>query len=603
MAPAQRILLALALAAATPLAAEAGPLSWLKDMLNPSPEYRRREQTYFFCEGKKSVLLGSADEATRYFKKAIKADPRCDACHYELSGVYAATNHFKEAAEHAQLAYAIDSSNAWYTLLLAQLFASEGDNAQAQRYYEKLIAQDVQNRDAYYELLTLYYRQKLYDKAIDLLALYRQAFGTDEESVLLEQDVLFKQGKLSEAVAKLHQLVALHPDKQKYWLLLADLHGVSKMDSLSLEALAQAKAIDSTSFAYWEALSAHYRRVADFDSYFRCLLHLFADAATPTLYRQQVLTFLQEFPAVERNYLPTMDSLYALARATFSYQQEGLYTVYLLRKGRLDSALAVLENLTRLGKADERLNDVIANGQESRHFAAYSGDAAALFSSWMLYLDLLITKRSWDLLLQVADSCEKTFPDAAYKVHYIKGLSFFQKKNYASAKEVWKKSLEAPEAKADTAFLMQLYSSLGDVCFSLKEHAEASRYFDRALALDANNILVLNNYAYYLSQTNKKLKKALAMSKITLDAEPENPTYLDTYAWILYCLGRYADSKQIFRKALVKGGMDDPVMLEHYGDVLYKLQEYSNAQIYWQRVIEKGGNSPELQEKIKNLKQ
>ncbi len=48
-----------------------------------------------------------------------------------------------------------------------------------------------------------------------------------------------------------------------------------------------------------------------------------------------------------------------------------------------------------------------------------------------------------------------------------------------------------------------------------------------------DNVMALNNYAYYLSEQGKDLHKAESMSYKTIKAEPNNGTYLDTYAWIL----------------------------------------------------------------------
>ncbi|MDR2814464.1 MAG: tetratricopeptide repeat protein [Prevotellaceae bacterium] len=564
------------------------------------PERRRMEQIYFFCEGKKRLLLGETNDAAYCFEKAIKADPYCDACYYELSNIYALANRPVEARQLAKAAYMLDSANVWYTLHLAQLCADAG--ADARYFFKKTIAQNPQIAEAYYGLLTLYDAQGLYEEAEQLLMQHRQKFGTSEANVLSMQNILFKQGKIGEAIAEVKRLTALHPDVQQYRLLLAELYGAAKSDSLAFEAILQAKELDSTSYELQVTLSDYYRRTSNFNGYFRSLLLLFSSEATPALQKLQVLAFLQRFPSVEHDYTATIDSLYALARAVYSYRQEELYATYLLQTGRLEYALNVLKLITLRGENDESLRDVILNGQKSRFFSTYAGESIAFYEVWQLYLDLLISRQEWDLLLHEADGYARVLPDK-YRAFFVKGISYFQQKNYPDALNAFLQAKKHHAAPADTAFLVKLYSSLGDAYFFLKKYAKSDKYFDMALRLDAASYSVMNNHAYYLSLSNRKLKKALKLSKATIDAEPNNPTYLDTYAWILYCMGKYADSKQIFRQALVKGGDKEPVMLEHYGDVLYKLKEYSNALIYWQRVVESGGDSPQLQEKISKVKQ
>jgi tetratricopeptide (TPR) repeat protein len=565
-------------------------------------ERRRMEQIYFFGEGKKRLFYGDTDGAAYCLGRAIKSDPYCDACYYELANAYALASQLPEAIQLARSAYKLDSANVWYTLRLAQLYASNGSSLEAQQFFETAIAQAPRIMDAYYGLLAIYDSRNLYDKAVQLLMQYRQNFGADEVNILSMQNFLFKQGKVNEAIAEVKQLIDQHPFEQQYLLLLAELYGATKDNALAFEAILQAKDIDSTSYEFQASLSEYYRQTSNFDSYFRCLLQLFSNEQTPALRKQQVLIFLQQFPAIERDYMPIVDSLYALARAAYSYRQEELYAAYLVQTGRTDYALSMLKLMILRGKNDEYLRDVILNGQQSRFFSAYAGESLALYGAWQLYIDLLLFRQEWELLEHEADSYLKLMPDK-YKAFYIKGLSCFQQKNYDGALNAFLQAQKQhPATPTDTAFLLRLYSSLGDVYFYLKDYAKSDKYFDRALLLDAGSSSIMNNYAYYLSLSNRKLKKALKMSKAAISAEPENPVYLDTYAWILYCMGKYDDSKQIFRQALVKGGDKEPVMLEHYGDVLYKLKEYSNALIYWQRVVEKGGSSPELQEKINKVK-
>ena len=116
---------------------------------------------------------------------------------------------------------------------------------------------------------------------------------------------------------------------------------------------------------------------------------------------------------------------------------------------------------------------------------------------------------------------------------------------------------------------------------------------------------MLNNYAYYLSEEGKNLKKAYEMSKKTIEKEPDNATYLDTFGWIVYLLGRPMEAKPFFKKAMLYGGKDSAVILDHYAEVLYALKEYDMAFVYWNLAKQKNadGEVPGLEEKIKQKKQ
>lgn len=123
-------------------------------------------------------------------------------------------------------------------------------------------------------------------------------------------------------------------------------------------------------------------------------------------------------------------------------------------------------------------------------------------------------------------------------------------------------------------------STAGDCWHAVGNDRMAMKYYDKVLRLEPDNVLTLNNYAYYLSLSGKKLKKAEQMSRRTIELEPENPSYLDTYGWILHLLGRDAEAKPYFKKAMIYGGKDHLDILEHYSVVLDALGEKELSQYY-----------------------
>ena len=101
----------------------------------------------------------------------------------------------------------------------------------------------------------------------------------------------------------------------------------------------------------------------------------------------------------------------------------------------------------------------------------------------------------------------------------------------------------------------------------------------------------------------KNLKKAYAMSKKTIEAEPDNSTYLDTFGWILYLQGKALEAKPFFKHAMLYGGKESPVVLDHYAEVLYELKEYDLALVYWNLALQKNnGDIPGLKEKVEERK-
>ena len=111
---------------------------------------------------------------------------------------------------------------------------------------------------------------------------------------------------------------------------------------------------------------------------------------------------------------------------------------------------------------------------------------------------------------------------------------------------------------------------------------------------------MLNNFSYYLSLRGVNLKKALKMSKICIETEPGNSTYLDTYGWVLFKMKKYTSSEKYLKRALENVSNPSAEILDHYGDVSAKLKKYERAVEYWKKALKAGGKEREIVEKIEN---
>ena len=94
------------------------------------------------------------------------------------------------------------------------------------------------------------------------------------------------------------------------------------------------------------------------------------------------------------------------------------------------------------------------------------------------------------------------------------------------------------------------------------------------------------------------------MSRKTIEKEPDNATYLDTYGWILYLQGKPEEAKPHFKRAMLFGGKESPVILDHYAEVLFALGEYPLARVYWDMALKiNNGEIKDLEEKVAKRKQ
>ena len=127
--------------------------------------------------------------------------------------------------------------------------------------------------------------------------------------------------------------------------------------------------------------------------------------------------------------------------------------------------------------------------------------------------------------------------------------------------------------------------------------AKTDSVYEAALKIDSTNALVNNNYAYSLSERDKRLDDALRMAKIAIEQEPESPSYLDTIGWVYFKLNDYKKAKDYIEKAIEIGG-ESSVMLEHLGDIYFKMNQKDIAHDYWQKALKIDNDNDSLKQKV-----
>jgi Tfp pilus assembly protein PilF len=152
----------------------------------------------------------------------------------------------------------------------------------------------------------------------------------------------------------------------------------------------------------------------------------------------------------------------------------------------------------------------------------------------------------------------------------------------------------AEDSKAKSS----LWGSIGDQYHELGEQRKSYDAYYKALNLNMNNAIVLNNFAYHLSVNNKSLKQALQMAKRATELSPNNATYLDTLAWVYYKLGEYEQAKKVMQQAMSFDRENSSELALHYGDILDALGSTFMAQTYWRKALERGADAAKIESRI-----
>lgn len=212
-------------------------------------------------------------------------------------------------------------------------------------------------------------------------------------------------------------------------------------------------------------------------------------------------------------------------------------------------------------------------------------------SSYLQSLMDHIDSKTWWVwgkeICRLIDVCTELDPDDI-KARWLKVNTCAINDDWDGVLDQCREIVRISGEKNDSAETAKAYSTMGDIFHEYKNDEKSCfEMYERALKADPRYVPVLNNYAYYLSLKGTKLRKALKMSAITIEEEPDNATYLDTYGWILHLLGKNKEAKPYFKHALIYGGRDSKVILEHYAEVLGLLGEQDLADYYLRLASEK----------------
>jgi tetratricopeptide (TPR) repeat protein len=204
-----------------------------------------------------------------------------------------------------------------------------------------------------------------------------------------------------------------------------------------------------------------------------------------------------------------------------------------------------------------------------------------------------------DSVRHYTDLALALFPHNTDLLH-MRGALALQHNDYENAIVLYNEALK--HADNDT-LRSSLWGAIGDVEHQRNEMKRCYKAYDKALRYHADNAMVLNNYAYFLSLDNRDLERALTMITRALALAERNATYLDTMAWVLYRLGRYAEAKKYMQQALSLDRANSADLALHYGDILHALGEEFMAKTYWRKALERGADKEDIEKRfLKNDK-
>ena len=507
----------------------------------------------YYIEGVRSFCAGDYRSAESGLSACLRLEPENDAAMYYLAMISMSRNETDRALSLLEKASAISPENTWYRLATARLYSGIGENGLAISVYESLIAEHPSKSDYYYELIDLLVRTGELDKALSTLDRIEELRGVDELTCNARYEILIRQNRLDDAEAVVRKMDEDFPSARTA-LLLGDLNKSRYNDSTALRYYKKALALDPDFTPAYFGVAEVYRMERNFYYYFQ---NIDVFLSSPDMNPEMKASYFQEivFPSgMVQVFKPQVDTmilctLHAHPEDTTVLSLAGSYYI------AVDSVNRGLELLKR--------NVELHPDVKSVH--------SALLGQ-LYYLE------DWEQLIPAAAQTVENFPEDI-TLREVLAIAYWQYGEIEEAVKVYHRILK--DIPKDHPMLINCYGSLGDLYHELGNRRQSYACYEKGLRIDDNYSPILNNYAYYLSEERRNLKKALEMSRKTILNEPENATYLDTYGWLLYLTGDYEQARKYLKDAMVYGGKENAEVLDHYAEALFALKEYNLAFLYW----------------------
>ena len=538
------------------------------------PKVNLAQNAEFFSKGIENKYNDNYDVAIEYFERAIEAYPDDHASMYELSVLYVIKNEFEKGFEHIKKAVELDQNNKWYKIRLADFYKQNGEYESFISIYDQLLENEPANLEYLESYIDALLHLGHFETVIEKLNIVEENIGITDYISLEKIEIYKLLGNNDKVVEEMEKLSNAIPYETRYLSMLAELYMQNKREKDAFKIYLKIKAINPNDPYINISLLEYYQKNGEIDNAY------------------------QEF-------------ILSIKNKNLDYNTKAqIYEYWFENKGDNDN---VIREAEEAGKAfiethpDKELgyyvlgtvyyNNNIYDKAQQYYLDAIEKDSTSFITWYQLAITDMELKNN-DALYQHTKTALRFYPEQPF-FYLLNGIALVEMKNYEDAIKAFEKGRFM---SADKSLTSDFDTYIADAYHQLGNKAKTYEYYDRVLKNNPENVYVLNNYAYFLSIDGIRLDEALKMSAITIEKEPKNVTFLDTYAWILYKLERYKEAKKWMEKVFSYDKNPQGINYEHYGDILYKLGDTQKAVQNWKKANKLGGTSEFIDQKIKDEK-
>ncbi|MDR2497355.1 MAG: tetratricopeptide repeat protein [Tannerellaceae bacterium] len=531
-----------------------------------------RKFDYFYYEGLRLKQAGRYDAAFDLFNHCFALDSTSAPLLFELSAFHLRQQRLDKAVDMLKRAGKYASGNITYKKALAMMLYEAEMYSEAIDVYRELVDNDPGNSELIYLLADVLTRSGQTAAAIETYDRLESVMGVNEGIAIQKFRLYHLQEKSDSALIEIEKLAGKFPMEPRYPIMIGDLYLEKGNTAKADEFYRKAYSLDPTNPYYIVSMANYYEAVGESEA---------AEAQIRDALASEALAVDVKINILSR-YLIRLER-----QQSESDKGNELFEMLInMHPEEIDLRIMYARMLAMKEQTEEA----------KFHFRLVSEMAPERDDAWQSLLDIAFREGNRADALKICEKCIELFPDAPEYYFYL-SIARFQNEDFGGALEACRKGAErVPDD--NKPLKSNFYGQIGDIFHEMGNDAEAFAAYEMALTFNERNISVLNNYAYFLSLRKKDLRKAERMSAQCIKMEPDNSTYLDTYAWIFFMQGNYTLAKFYIESAISKDTTDSVELIDHYGDILFMIGDKAGALAQWRKAKELGKEGENLDEKI-----
>ena len=531
---------------------------------------------YFFLEAMRQQDMGNLTAAFDLLRHARDLNPAAPEVYYQLAAFYVDMKKDALAREYFEKAASLDPENSAYQEKLGKLYVSQKDYPNAIKAFERLYEANKTRSDVLQLLYQLYGSQNDYKMMIKCLERLETVEGTSEQISLSKMQIYEQMGEKRKEYDELKALVDGHPLDLNYRVMFGNWLLQNGKKKEALQKYRDVLKEDPDNSLAKVSMMDYYNNIGDKASVKTILRELLQSPKAAQTLKLELLR--QVIASSQKDNNPDSTEVLRLFSEALAVPQENA-DIYMLKAAYMSFLKLPKPDITRVY---ERAIEIEPDNSSAR--------IALIQNIWDTH--------DYDKVIAICRPAIEYNPDEMI-FYYFQGMAQFQKHDNNAALETFRKGVGQIKPDSDPSIVSDFYGIMGDILHEKGLNKEAFQAYDSCLQWKPDNVLALNNYAYYLSQANENLAKAEQMSYKTIKAEPNNSTFLDTYAWILFQQKRYEEAKIYIEQAIRNDSTLSNVVKEHAGDIYAQTGDMAKAIEFWQKAIDGGNDSATLRKKLK----